>query len=110
VLRGKWDRPLPAGEQARDLIASMLAVKPAERATLDQVCAHAWLLDGAASAADVIPAGGRDEPSWDAEAAAELDRLGVAEALIRHQLTHRVQTHVTAAYEVIGHQAPLAQQ
>lgn len=108
VLRGKWDRPLPAGEEAKQLISRMLTVKPAGRATLEEVCEHPWVLNGAAGPADVIPAEGRDEPEWDAEAAAELDGMGCSEALVRHQVANGMRTHVTAAYELIAHDAPQA--
>ena len=64
------------------------------------------MLDGEGS--EVIPSEGTDAVEWDAEAAAELDRMGCAEALVRHQVLNGVQSHVTAAYEVLLHDAPRA--
>lgn len=107
VLRGKWDKPLPASDAARDLVRRMLAVPAVERATLEEVCSHAWVLDGARSAAEVIPSEGEEERACDEAAVAELDAIGCNAALVRHHVEHGTRNHVTAAHEVICFAPPL---
>ena len=85
----------------------MLAVPAVERATLEEVCSHAWVLDGARSAAEVIPSEGEEERACDEAAVAELDAIGCNAALVRHHVEHGTRNHVTAAHEVICFAPPL---
>ncbi len=105
VMRGKWDRPLAASAPACALAKRILVLKGSERARLDSVCSDAWVLDGAAVAADVIPfrarGGGRGSVPWDANVATHLDAMGCPANLVKHHVTTGTQNHVSAAYEVL---------
>ncbi|KAH9275595.1 hypothetical protein BASA83_001881 [Batrachochytrium salamandrivorans] len=43
IMSGKYETPAKASQELQSLIASILTVKPADRATLDQIRAHPWM-------------------------------------------------------------------
>ena len=108
VMRGKWDRPLPASPAATALAQGMMTCSGSRRMKLREVCAHAWVLDGAPAAAAVIPLDGATAVEWDDAVAGVLDGMGCSATLVRHHLNAGNQNHVTASYEVLLHAGSLA--
>ena len=101
VMRGKWDRPLNASQQATALVQQMMVVAAPKRHTLNEVIAHAWVLDGAARADDVIVTRGAERVAWDEQVAAKLDAMGCSAALVKFHVNQDAHNHVTAAYELM---------
>ena len=115
-MRGKPDKPFDSlmGPSAASLAATLLAVRAAQRAPIETVCAAGWLHEADAESGGGLPeplcVDGEGETRWEAEVAGRLEAMGCPAPLVQHHVTAGTCNHVTAAYEVLLHEpaAPAA--
>lgn len=106
ILRGTFPCPEHVTAEARDLLARMLALNPAERISMEAIKQHPWLrgaADAAARSGATCPA-----PLVAAEVApldegilAQLEQLGLERGEVERSVRSRAYNHSSACYEML---------
>jgi serine/threonine protein kinase len=106
ILRGTFPCPEHVTAEARDLLARMLALNPAERISMEAIKQHPWLrgaADAAARSGATCPAPlvASEVAPLDEGILAQLEQLGLERGEVERSVRSRAYNHSSACYEML---------